>query len=503
MNRSAFLALALALIASLACEHELDERVPEEEPIDTLDNVELQGVYDCSERADTGYRSGNAFAINVVTVDGRPVERSTANAYIAMQGAAAGAGVDVRIVSGFRTMAEQERLYSCYVNCNCNNCNLAARPGTSNHQSGHALDLNTSASGVLNWLNNNGGRFGFSRTVPSEAWHWEWWGSSSDYPGPCGGDQRCFNNPNFGGCEGSVVTRCDENNQVGSGDCGFFGASCSTAGGAPHCVNPYCTVEVGGENGTFCVDGTDRLATCTQGQVSEGDCGFFGASCSEAGGAGHCVHPLCPMNLDGAEDGRFCVDDTQLATCTLGRYEVGDCAGYGGKCSDQGGGHCVHFLCWSNLDGAEDGSFCVDDGTLGSCALGVPATTDCRATGGTCVENNGSATCSVPGAPAVPVEPEPTDPTEPTPTEPTEPNEPTTPAEPTDDQTPVNDDDDGAPDLEPSVQASGCTSFVMVDGGPALLLLFLAPIRRWRRRPQTLVRLHFSSHGPGSAAARK
>ena len=46
-------------------------------------------------------------------------------------------------------MASQEYLYACYVNCNCNNCNLAAKPGFSNHQSGHALDLNTSAAGVL------------------------------------------------------------------------------------------------------------------------------------------------------------------------------------------------------------------------------------------------------------------------------------------------------------------------------------------------------------------
>ncbi|MCA9538790.1 MAG: D-alanyl-D-alanine carboxypeptidase family protein [Myxococcales bacterium] len=125
---------------------------------------------------------GEPFPITVVTADGKPVERETANAYWVMQQAAAADGVAIRIVSGFRTNAEQQRLYNCYVNCNCNNCNLAARPGFSNHQSGHALDLNTSAGGVLGWLNRNGARFGFSRTVPSEDWHWEWWGG-----GPGGG----------------------------------------------------------------------------------------------------------------------------------------------------------------------------------------------------------------------------------------------------------------------------------------------------------------------------
>jgi len=140
---------------------------------------------DCSERQDTGYRDGRAFTITVVTVDGEPVERETANAYWVMRQAAAADGVNIRISSGFRTQAEQQYFYDCYRNCNCNSCNLAARPGYSNHQSGHALDLNTSASGVLRWLNSNGARFGFTRTVPSEDWHWEWWGG-----GPGGGGAR-------------------------------------------------------------------------------------------------------------------------------------------------------------------------------------------------------------------------------------------------------------------------------------------------------------------------
>jgi hypothetical protein len=186
--------LSLALVALtalfLGCQTELDiDAYDHYEPEDD-GNIDEQGVYNCTERDDTGFRSGSRFSIKVVTVDGKPVERDTANAYIAMQEAAARAGVNIRIVSGFRTNAEQQRLYNCYTQCNCNNCNLAARPGYSNHQSGHALDLNTSESGVLNWLNNNGRRFGFSRTVPSEQWHWEWWGNGSDFNGPCGGAPR-------------------------------------------------------------------------------------------------------------------------------------------------------------------------------------------------------------------------------------------------------------------------------------------------------------------------
>ncbi len=138
--------------------------------------------YDCSESQDTGYDAGQAFAINVVTMDGEPVEKDTANAFWVMREAAAADGVQIHINSGFRTMAEQEYFYMCYTCCCCNSCNLAASPGYSNHQSGHALDLNTSSPGVYNWLAANGGSFGFTETVPSEDWHWEWWGG-----GPGGG----------------------------------------------------------------------------------------------------------------------------------------------------------------------------------------------------------------------------------------------------------------------------------------------------------------------------
>src|ERR1044071_3495009 len=171
LNRALVAAAALAApfaILTPACSNDVDPEGDGIEPIDMHDNEDLQGLFDCNERGDTGYRQGSSFAINVVTVDGRPVETNTANAYIAMQNAAANAGVSLRIVSGFRTMAEQQHLYYCYTSGSSNNGNLAARPGYSNHQSGHALDLNTSDSGVANWLRNHASQFGFSRTGPAE-----------------------------------------------------------------------------------------------------------------------------------------------------------------------------------------------------------------------------------------------------------------------------------------------------------------------------------------------
>jgi LAS superfamily LD-carboxypeptidase LdcB len=105
-------------------------------------------------------------------VNGKLVQRGTARAYLRMRHAAAQDGVSLYIVSGFRTMTEQRHLYFLYIH---GQGNLAAKPGYSNHQSGHALDLNTSAPGVYHWLSNHAGNFDFKRTVPSEPWHWEHW----------------------------------------------------------------------------------------------------------------------------------------------------------------------------------------------------------------------------------------------------------------------------------------------------------------------------------------
>lgn len=151
----------------------------ESEPVQ--DGREAESVHvgvDCSNRrTDTGYKAGSAFTITVVEADGKPVEEKTASMYARMQKAAAADGVALRVVSGFRTNAEQKYLYNCYVTGSCNGGNLAARPGYSNHQSGHALDLNASASGVYSWLSKHADEYGFKRTVPSENWHWEYWGA--------------------------------------------------------------------------------------------------------------------------------------------------------------------------------------------------------------------------------------------------------------------------------------------------------------------------------------
>ena len=116
---------------------------------------------------------------------------TTACAFDKMATAAKQAGVTITINSGFRTIARQNYFWNCYQTKACNNGNLAARPGTSNHGRGIALDLNTDCgkqsgdkpscggSAVYQWLYNHAHTYGFIRTVQTEPWHWEFRGVGS------------------------------------------------------------------------------------------------------------------------------------------------------------------------------------------------------------------------------------------------------------------------------------------------------------------------------------
>lgn len=75
---------------------------------------------------------------------------------------------------GIRSYEKQEYFYNCYLTKKCNNGNLAAEPGTSNHENGTAIDF-VLGSGDLAWLRANGGTFGLKELTQGtqpEPWHW-------------------------------------------------------------------------------------------------------------------------------------------------------------------------------------------------------------------------------------------------------------------------------------------------------------------------------------------
>lgn len=78
-------------------------------------------------------------------------------------------GVRVTVVAGYRTLQRQVELWNLYLS---GRGNLAARPGTSNHGWGLAVDL--SSPYVRHIVDQIGAKYGFSKSwsdAPSEWWH--------------------------------------------------------------------------------------------------------------------------------------------------------------------------------------------------------------------------------------------------------------------------------------------------------------------------------------------
>lgn len=186
MLKQALLLLAIGSFAVVGCSAEAtDEEGNETEQEEDTGSAEaeLRSAVSCStERMDTYSGGSRTGTVDVIRIGGKRVTKATGHAFLKWQKAAHAAGVDIGINSGFRTMDEQRYFYNCYTTGRCNNGNLAARPGYSNHQNGRALDISNSGS---SWMQNNAGRFGFRRTVSGEPWHFEYFGS--DPGGPCSG----------------------------------------------------------------------------------------------------------------------------------------------------------------------------------------------------------------------------------------------------------------------------------------------------------------------------
>lgn len=119
----------------------------------------------------------------------------TAKAWAAMSAAAAGEGVRLLLVSGFRSLARQreivERKFAAGVPW-AEILRVNAYPGHSEHHTGRAVDIGSPDSEHLSesfeatrefrWLTGRAERFGFALSYPRsgdggvgyEPWHWLW-----------------------------------------------------------------------------------------------------------------------------------------------------------------------------------------------------------------------------------------------------------------------------------------------------------------------------------------
>ncbi len=118
--------------------------------------------------------SGGGYSGPLAHRQGKPMRPDTAAAFDRMAAAASAAGVSIVINSGYRSDAEQQRLWNANPDPR-----WVAPPGTSLHRCGTELDLGPATA--YGWLAANASRFGFVQRYSWEAWHYGY----ADGPAPC------------------------------------------------------------------------------------------------------------------------------------------------------------------------------------------------------------------------------------------------------------------------------------------------------------------------------
>lgn len=138
----------------------------------------------------------------VGTYNGRSesLDKEAATAFRNMKDVALSSGVDLRIISGFRSIATQKTLWANQVSRRGSKeeaAKYSAPPGYSEHATGYTLDIGDGANPKTDvkvdfqntkagiWLKSNASKFGFdmpftpgnSQGVSHEPWHWRYKGS--------------------------------------------------------------------------------------------------------------------------------------------------------------------------------------------------------------------------------------------------------------------------------------------------------------------------------------
>jgi hypothetical protein len=134
-----------------------------------------EDIHSATSTWDGGKFTGQIDVVDIVDEGGDTEQASEATLppFRLLQQAAADAGHDVQIESGFRTFEEQKVLRDKYL---AGTGNKAAVAGFSNHQNGIALDLNTKGfdTAIYEWMTEHAPSYGYIRTVSKEHWHWEY-----------------------------------------------------------------------------------------------------------------------------------------------------------------------------------------------------------------------------------------------------------------------------------------------------------------------------------------
>ena len=138
----------------------------------------------------------------VAIAPGMQLHRDAASALEALQAAAAADGIDIRVLSAFRSIALQKHIFfdvkSERNQSASERAQVSAPPGFSEHSTGYAVDLGDGRAAATNlspsfdgtpayrWLQANANRFHFHLSFPEanrqgvsyEPWHWRFEGSA-------------------------------------------------------------------------------------------------------------------------------------------------------------------------------------------------------------------------------------------------------------------------------------------------------------------------------------
>ena len=132
------------------------------------------------------WATGGGYTGPLAYRQGMPMRPDVAPAFDRMAAAARAAGLSLVIVSGYRSDAEQAKLYAQHPDPK-----WVAPPGQSLHRLGTELDLGPPAA--WGWLDANAGRFDFHRRYSWEPWHFGYTlnpGSRSVGFGAAAGERR-------------------------------------------------------------------------------------------------------------------------------------------------------------------------------------------------------------------------------------------------------------------------------------------------------------------------
>ena len=178
-------------------------------------DAKAEFITDCVEKVAAG-SLGNVTYVNVsMGLGSKKVSKQVLGPLYQMYLAAQSEGVTLKLSSAFRTSDEQKHLWNCYQGAvangcknepifwekgvclakycppGCSSCNLAASPGSSNHESGLAIDIHTKSgtNAAYKWLSKDGHtnskKYGFF-PIDAEPWHFDYKGTTP-WAGPCGG----------------------------------------------------------------------------------------------------------------------------------------------------------------------------------------------------------------------------------------------------------------------------------------------------------------------------